>query len=469
MLDANSLGQAVRDPKLSQEFRDVVVWITEEIAFLGELDERVTKGDDVNTFLIELTGFLSEMQCPITAFVAGPVSSRLQDVELRFGLLEFLLGELMAHKMVGAQKADFNEKKVDGMKVKLQESTEAAALMEICKTLNLGKPPANITWDALFEKINQRLEERMKQYGKERVGNPLFNPEKPLTDAEWYEIEKIADELEEEYNLRRKMLLTRLECTIQSFLWSDRAKGKEDQILEAYAKKKQELDEFTTGGDETGIPGLMSARDNLPIFDKTSNANVRRNTQSKIQRHIIGRVPDRGGRAYEHQVPPPEMPSWQKNRAGGPPGGGGGGGRGGGRGGGQRGGGNRGGNNQGGNYHQKGNQGGGYQNQGNYQNQGGYQGQGGGYQNQGQRGNQYQNQGYQGGNNSYQGNQGGSGGYDNNRQNYNNQGQSRVQGGWSQRGGNDDRRGSGGGGGYDDRRGDYQQRGQSNYNRGGRR
>lgn len=133
-------------------------------------------------------------------------------------------------------------------------------------------------------------------------------------------------------------------------------------------------------------------RDSLAIIEKTSSANVRKNTKSKIQRHIIGRVPDRGGRAYEHAPPPPEMPSWQQKRASGPMGGG----------------------------PQNQNRGGGYQ-----QNRGGgyQQNRGGGYQ---------QNQNREGGYNQQQQQQNYNS-YDNRGENRDNRG-GRVQGGWSQKG-----------------------------------
>jgi len=63
---------------------------------------------------------------------------------------------------------------------------------------------------------------------------------------------------------------------------------------------------------------LLAARDDLAIIEKTSSANVRKNTRSKINSVIIGAVPDRGGRPYEQEPPPPEMPPWQKDRVQGP-------------------------------------------------------------------------------------------------------------------------------------------------------
>lgn len=110
LLDPNVLAQAVTDDKVNIEFRNLVSWISNEIAGLGNLDERVSKDDDLNTFLLELSGFLKEIQCPYNVFMAGPVSSRLNSVQTRYLLLEFLLGELMAQKMSNVNRTKDTKK-----------------------------------------------------------------------------------------------------------------------------------------------------------------------------------------------------------------------------------------------------------------------------------------------------------------------------------------------------------------------
>jgi hypothetical protein len=50
--------------------------------------------------------------------------------------------------------------------------------------------------------------------------------------------------LDEEYNMRSKMLMTRLDVTIQSFKWSERIKGKELEINEKYSNKQQILEKL---------------------------------------------------------------------------------------------------------------------------------------------------------------------------------------------------------------------------------
>ena len=45
-----------------------------------------------------------------------------------------------------------------------------------------------------------------------------------LSDKQWETVNFINDALRQEYRVRREMVLKRLDVTIQSFRWSDRAK-----------------------------------------------------------------------------------------------------------------------------------------------------------------------------------------------------------------------------------------------------
>ena len=46
----------------------------------------------------------------------------------------------------------------------------------------------------------------------------------PLTEAQWAEVDQINADLTKEYSVRREMLLTRCDVTVQSFRWSDNVK-----------------------------------------------------------------------------------------------------------------------------------------------------------------------------------------------------------------------------------------------------
>ncbi|XP_058465977.1 protein FAM98A-like [Malaya genurostris] len=394
-LDQNYASTAITAGASSSEFQELIVCLTDEIRILGKLDEKITKSDDSSTFVLELSAFLKELTCPYASLTSGHVSDRLQTFESKMVLLEYLITELMAFKMIESLKP-----KEKTNVITLFESPTAAALKDISITLSMGKPPNNIPAKVLFEKINIRLDDTIRVAGEKRLSSPLFAPKKNLTIEQWNKLEQLQKDLDTEYDLRRKMLLTRLDVTIQSFRWSTRVKGKEGQMVERYAEKCKLLDSLKTGGRDTDLGALLGVRETLAIIEKTSSVSVRKNTKSKIQRHIIGRVPDRGGRAYEHNPPPLEMPSWQTQRNTGGQRGGFSGGRGG-----QQG---RGGGGGGGFQQQSYNQGGGY-NQG--QQQTGY----------------YQGQQHSGNNQSggYQHNQNRSGGGGSGHGN-------RVQGGWSQ-------------------------------------
>ncbi|KAI5736369.1 hypothetical protein M8J76_002551 [Diaphorina citri] len=402
------------------EFTKLVAWLCKEIKVLLKLDEDVTSTQDSSSLLLELSSFLKELGCPYKCLIEGHVNSRLRTPETCMLLLDYLINEVNSARMY---RVNFPDTKNE-MSITINESSTAKYLRDMLMALKFNKPPENISPEQLFGRVLVKVSEILKTAPPALVGKQMFNGE--LSPKQWETLMQVQNEMAEEYRLRREMLLTRLDCTIESFKWSDRLKGKEAVIEKVYSEKRDKLSPDPT----VSLADLLAAREDLAIAEKTSNSNV-----------IIGQVPDRGGRPSEQQAPPPEMPSWQQRNAGG--GGGRGGGFSGGRGGGGGGrGGGGGGFNSGGdqrrdsgftpgggsrvqagwtpgnnNYqvtvgYQHDNRGGGYQNN---RNGGGYS-QGGGYQDnrgyqQDNRGGYQQDRGYQ---DRYQ--QGGDrGGYHNSR------------------------------------------------------
>lgn len=217
------------------------------------------------------------------------------------------------------------------MEVTIDETSTARNLKNILVMLRFQKPPDNISAEMLFKKVETKLEEVIRQVPPELLSKPMFLGK--LSNSQWEQLGQLQSELQSEYKTRREMLLKRLDVTVQSFLWSDRLKSKENEVMTCYKSKRDGM----TSEPDVSIAQLLAAREDLAILEKTSSATVRKNTRSKVNTVIIGAVPDRGGRPYEQEPPPPEMPAWQKDRAGGQGFGGGRGGnsaRGGGRGGG---------------------------------------------------------------------------------------------------------------------------------------
>lgn len=197
------------------------------------------------------------------------------------------------------------------------ESPTHSSLHKITQTLNIALPK-NVATKQYFDKVFEQLNSTKKSINS---GKSLFKPQKKLTNEQWNKLEQFYHEIDKEYNLRREMLITRLDVTVQSFQWSDAMKKCENVISERYRAKRNELNNLKRGGNRTDISELLAAHEDILFVEKTSSGRARENTKCDIQRHIIGSVPDRGGRTNELAPPPPEMPSWQKNRASGPSGG----------------------------------------------------------------------------------------------------------------------------------------------------
>lgn len=345
-VEQKSLSQYLDSGIGNPELRELIYWLANQLHVLRKTDEHLASSSkDHNEFVFELSLLLTELGCPYRQFVAVPMSERFQTRESLLHLLDYLTSELMATKMsLKLQPVEPPSKKSK------TESHLQDAVMQLTTDLQLGELPKNINAKLLFERMMPKLVQRLKQISPAVISEPLMSTSKPLTDAQWRVLETMHRDLDAEYNLRRQMMLTRLEATVQSFQWSESMKNRQNEIGERFQRKLKETEKLQYGGDDTNIVALLAARSDLAIIEKTSSVNVRKNTASKIEKHVIGSVPDRGGRANEHAPPPPEMPSWQQQRAGGQGGGRGGGGGGGGggnfrggRGGGGRGGGRGGG------------------------------------------------------------------------------------------------------------------------------
>ncbi len=131
-----------------------------------------------------------------------------------------------------------------------------------------------------------------------------------LSVEQWKQLEEINHSLAEEYSVRREMLLKRLDVTIQSFKWSDRAKKLLDKIESTFQPKRRLL----TSASSIDCSDILFAGTDLTTVMKTSNSAVRQNTQTNLTKLVIGDVPDRGGRPTESR-PPPEMPRFRPVRA----------------------------------------------------------------------------------------------------------------------------------------------------------
>jgi len=289
----------------SIKYTQLIEWITKEIQVLSGLEEHVNAINseiDSNSFLLEVSSFLKESGCPYNALTIGHFEDRLNSNENKLLLLDYLIGELRAYRMINTNATN----KKCSMQVTLIESNTSKYLKDILMTLKFPKPPQDICISSLFTKICIKLQGLLKTVPLALIGKSLVC--NSYTGEQWKNINQIIELLNEELHIRRAMLLTRLDVTVQSFKWPDRLKNKRQELEDIYQTKLNLINKLP----DCSTFDFLCAREDLAIVEKTSSTLAVQNTNSSVNKVLIGRVPDRGGRPNEQQAPPPEMPSWQQ-------------------------------------------------------------------------------------------------------------------------------------------------------------
>ncbi|KAK2832658.1 hypothetical protein Q5P01_016547 [Channa striata] len=303
LLEEGALDSAIIGGAASPEFTKLCAWIVSELRLYCKLEENVHATNcpsEAESFQLEMSGLLSELSCPYSVLTSGDITQRLLDRTDCLLLLTFLISELEASRMVLINKPQ----------KKAQESGSPVfqELKGICMALGMSKPPANITMFQFFSGIEKKLKEAISRVPPNHVGEPLMN--KTLGPVHLEKIEAINQALVNEYEVRRNMLLKRLDVTVQSFGWSDRAKTHAEKLGKVY----QPLRTALCTKSKISIAHLFAARQDFSKILRTSSGKIREKTACAINKVLMGRVPDRGGRPCEIEPPPPEMPSWQKRQ-----------------------------------------------------------------------------------------------------------------------------------------------------------
>lgn len=105
MSEALELG-----PK-SIDYTGLIAWLAEQIGTFIKIDETINPThtpDDASSFLLELSCFLKEIGCVNQNLTTGNVNQRLADKGNRTLLIEILVSELMACKLLQAKEKETN-------------------------------------------------------------------------------------------------------------------------------------------------------------------------------------------------------------------------------------------------------------------------------------------------------------------------------------------------------------------------
>uniref|UniRef100_H3DIN6 Family with sequence similarity 98 member B n=1 Tax=Tetraodon nigroviridis TaxID=99883 RepID=H3DIN6_TETNG len=306
LLDEQALLAAAGGGCSSPEYVALFRWLTSRLKLLCPLEENLISGpvpheDDTDSLKLEMSGSLKELHCPYHNLVSRILNGGELKATDHLKLQVFLSSELQAAQIVRNRRVTESQRK---------EGPTCRELLSICATLDIPEPREADT-AALFSQIQDRVSKILQDLPGGSVGKPVLK--KPLDSKQWEKLRSINAALSSEYECRRRMLIKRLDVTVQSFGWSDRAKVRVDSMARVYQPRRHSLKPQST----VDTSRLLAAREDVCNVVKTSSGSSREKTACAVNKVLMGAVPDRGGRPSEIAAPPPEMPPWQKRQDGG--------------------------------------------------------------------------------------------------------------------------------------------------------
>ncbi|XP_067310854.1 protein FAM98B [Pseudorasbora parva] len=285
----------------SSEYVNLMMWLSSRLSRIitdSHTQESLIT-EDPERCALDVGRLLKDLCCPYEGLASRVLNGDVKEAKEHLKILLFLSSELQAAEMEASKPSCEAE-----LDVPLQE------LRVVCDVLQLPDPAGQDATDA-FTAVQQQVSVLLKQLPETHIGDPALKSS--LHPDKWSELEKINGVLSAQYECRRRMLIKRLDVTVQSFSWSDRAKVKIDRMARAYQPKRYSLSLKSS----VSLAHLLAAREDVCNMVKTSSGSCREKTACAVNRILMGRVPDRGGRPSEIEAPLPEMPAWQKRADGG--------------------------------------------------------------------------------------------------------------------------------------------------------
>uniref|UniRef100_A0A672NLG0 Family with sequence similarity 98 member B n=2 Tax=Sinocyclocheilus grahami TaxID=75366 RepID=A0A672NLG0_SINGR len=265
----------------SSEYVSLVRWLSSRLTRItDEHTQEPLITEDPDRCVLDTGRLLKDLCCPYEGLASRLAVGDVKDSEEHLKILLFLASELQAAEIVARKPAtDADTEELD---------TSLQDLRVICETLELPDPAGRDTRDA-FTAVEQQ------------VRHPLHLCLSMLMNRC----------LSERYELSH--------CrTVPVMPIQTVSKVKIDRMARAYQPKRYSLSLRSS----VSVAHLLAARQDICYMVKTSSGSCREKTSCAINRILMGRVPDRGGRPSEIEAPLPEMPAWQKRAEGGGRGGG---------------------------------------------------------------------------------------------------------------------------------------------------
>ncbi|KAJ0062773.1 hypothetical protein NL108_006322, partial [Boleophthalmus pectinirostris] len=210
---------------------------------------------------LELRGLLKELHCPFEELLSRLLNGTTKPRDVLQCVL-FLCSELQAAQILSSRGSAHKRS---------GERPECEELSRLCESLQLTPAPGEGATEMLSH-IHNKVQTSLQKLPGGSCGDPVLKTS--LNSEQWEKLQQVNQVLNSEYQSRRKMLIKRLDVTIQSFGWSDRAKVKVDSMARVYQPKRHSL----TLSSSVDLSSVLAAREDLCHIVKTSSGSSREKT-----------------------------------------------------------------------------------------------------------------------------------------------------------------------------------------------
>ncbi|XP_067831192.1 protein FAM98A-like isoform X2 [Heptranchias perlo] len=282
LVEEAALSRALEEGPGCIDFTALCSWLVSELKAVSQVEECVTTAtgpEDKETFQLEVSGLVNELQCPYRSLTTGNVTSRLTNKESCLQLLLFLSSELQAARLLHARQPSLAQREAP---TGAGDNDEVfGELRALCQALGTAEPTRDVPVPQLFIDLETKIRDASSRLPQSGVGKPLLS--KSLEPAQWEQLEEIHRAMCIEYECRRQMLICRLDLTVQSFHWSERAQqhGAEmDRLSESLWWDLSARTSIT-------LAHLLAAREDLSVITKTTSESSREKTACAINKQKV--------------------------------------------------------------------------------------------------------------------------------------------------------------------------------------
>jgi hypothetical protein len=288
-------------------FHEVACTLAEEVDHTHTFNYDPSSSEDLTSALVEMIegrGFRgsSSSRCAILDFLTAEAQS----------------ARLAAHASIAAQAAtaeraakDHLEETGDPAPKVDPDVSLASSLSRMCTAFGIGvdevagvETPEDVA--ALVATISGRIAQEVQAGAS--LGEPIIDPADvtAMSGDALRECSNVCKALAAEHELRKGLLMRRLDVTIQSFGYSEKAtadgfRGVQRGVVRAIEAGEQDIDVYDA----------LVARDWLLDMERVSGDGAHGAVENEVKRMLMGSVPDRGGRVGAAAAAAANMPAFQ--------------------------------------------------------------------------------------------------------------------------------------------------------------